>query len=518
MDHQPLRNRLSRRAFIAGLTAFAGLAATRSVAGMPAKRASVIPLPTPDQIRRDYQLMVDFGPRLPGHPNHLRWVDWMARQFADAGLQLGPCESFAYRRWDPLKSALDIIDGDASQPVANVTHYVRSKPTGAEGVTGPLVYGGKITKDGFTELGELPKGSIVVFDGELPVTTVKKLVDPEYVHLQGQTREAFVNESYSRLWQTPHYPLDSLVDKGVSGVAIIMDVSSAMIGGNYSPHSALYRPAIPSLFVGKDVGAALRDAAKAGKSARLTLQANWVDCMVPSVTAILPGESDEAMIIDTHTDGQNFIEENGCVTLVQLARHFASLPPDKKLKRSLVFVGWPGHMSGEVLPEARGWIRDHADIMKRSAAAFTIEHLGASEWLDVPGKGYAYTGQNEFMNFAVTAGPLKQLVIDGFKKHDLPRHVIQKAPGTTTGDWFHKSGVPHMGCICGPSYLLKVTPGGEMDKLDADLAARQTALLADVIRGADKIPMSALKGADVSLGAQPVTGPGTSLRTCVSGS
>ena len=102
--------------------------------------------------------------------------------------------------------------------------------------------------------------------------------------------------------------------------------------------------------------------------------------------------------------------------------------------------------------------------LKRAAAAFTIEHLGASEWLDVPGKGYVHTGQNEFMNFAVTAGPLKQLVIDGFKKHDLPRHVIQKAPGTTTGDWFHKSGVPHMGCICGPSYLLKVTPGGEIQR------------------------------------------------------
>lgn len=514
MDHQRSQNPFSRRAFIAGLTAFAGMAATRGLAGVPSKKMPVVPLPTAEQIRRDYQLMVDFGPRLPGHPNHVRWVEWMAKQFVDAGLQLGPCESFVYRRWDPLKLALDIVDGSSIQSVANVAHYVRCKPTAAEGVSGPLVYGGKITAQGFAELGELPKGSIVVFDGELPVTTVKKLVDPEYVHLQGQTREDFVNESYSRLWQTPHYPLDSLVEKGVAGVVIIMNVSSAMIGNNYSPHNSHYCPALPALFVGADAGAALRDATQAKMTARLTIHAQWVDCTVPSLTAVLPGESDEVMILDTHTDGQNFIEENGCVTLVQLARHFASLPVEKRLKRSLVFVGWPGHMAGGVLPEAPGWIRDHADDMKRAAAAFTIEHLGASEWLDVPGKGYAYTGQIEFMNFAVTDGLLKQLVIDGFKKHELPRHVIQKAPGTTTGDGFHKSGVPHMGCICGPSYLLKVTPGGELDKLDADLAARQTALLADVIRGCDEIPMAALKGSDASLGAQPVTGASTSLRDC----
>ena len=82
-----------------------------------------------------------------------------------------------------------------------------------------------------------------------------------------------------------------------------------MIGGNFSPHDKPYRPALPALFVGHDAGVALRDAANAGKTARLTMHAQWVDCKVPSVTAVLPGESDEAMILDTHTDGQNFIEE-----------------------------------------------------------------------------------------------------------------------------------------------------------------------------------------------------------------
>jgi hypothetical protein len=35
----------------------------------------------------------------------------------------------------------------------------------------------------------------------------------------------------------------------------------------------------------------------------------------------------QVVLVDTHTDGQNFIEENGCMAVLQLARHFASLPP-----------------------------------------------------------------------------------------------------------------------------------------------------------------------------------------------
>ena len=192
---------------------------------------------------------------------------------------------------------------------------------------------------------------------------------------------------------------------------------------------------------------------------------------MPSLTAILPGESDEVVVIDTHTDGQNFIEENGGMAMLQLARHFASLPKHQRLRRTLVFAGWPGHMSG-ALPECAGWVRAHPDLVKRAAAAITIEHLGAPEWEDVPDKGYAPTGRNEYMNFATTGGVLTNLVKDGFRKFDLRQHGIQAGPGTTTGAVFHESGVPHVGIIGGPNYLLGIVKNGHLDKLDAHLAMR----------------------------------------------
>ena len=66
---------ISRRAAL--LAAACALAST-SVAGRALaagqRRRAPVPLPTAAQIRRDYQEMVDFGPRLPGNANHLAFA------------------------------------------------------------------------------------------------------------------------------------------------------------------------------------------------------------------------------------------------------------------------------------------------------------------------------------------------------------------------------------------------------------------------------------------------------------
>jgi hypothetical protein len=272
-----------------------------------------------------------------------------------------------------------------------------------------------------------------------------------------------------------------------------------MIAGNFSPHHSTYRPPLPALFVGYDEGAALRERAKAGATARLVLQAEWTDCTVRAVNACLPGESDEIIILDTHTDGQNFVEENGCLTLLQLARHFASLPVGKRLRRTVVFAGWPGHMAGD-LPEAQGWIESNSHIVARAVAALTIEHLGASEWEDCP-HGFRPTGRNEYVNMATTRGLLMDLVIDGIRRHDLLYHGVQPGPGVTVGAAFHRAGIPHMGCIAGPSYLLGIAENHHVDKLDAALAVRQTAMLAGLVRCIDGASSADLRAGDPSLGS-----------------
>ena len=60
--------------------------------------------------------------------------------------------------------------------------------------------------------------------------------------------------------------------------------------------------------------------------------------------------------------------------------------------------------------------------------------------------------------------------------------------------------MPHISGIAGPTYLLNVTANGEMDKFDADLAARQIGFYADVVRRLDAVDRAALTGDDPTLG------------------
>jgi hypothetical protein len=441
--------------------------------GAPAAHARrVVALPSARRIRADYQRMVDFGPRLPGYVEHDQFCDWLEDEFVAAGLELIPCDEYEYHRWRPKRLGLEVLDGPSPGRVKVATSFVRSAGTPADGVVGPLV------NDGAS--GSV-QGSVLLVD--LTATTPAP-------------------GSYKRLWTGPWPALQPYADRGVKAVVLIVNAPFEELAGNWSPHTGLFQP-IPALVLDRDTGRSLREQATARPNVRLTLAAPVKKTLVRSITAVLPGESDHAVIVDTHTDGQNFVEENGAVALVHLARHFASLPPGKRLRHTLVFAAWPGHMAG-TLPQAPGWIAAHRDIVKRAAAAVTIEHLGAPEWEDSPDKGYRPTGRNELYLLSVTQGLTTKLVTKALAKADLGNHVITGAPVITVGSAFHEVGVPHVGGIAGPTYLLVVSKNGELDKLDAKLAAKQTAFYADVIRHLDGADAAKLRIGAPTLGSKPL--------------
>jgi hypothetical protein len=456
---------ISRRDLLGG---GAALAAAGVVGGSPlasaAGRQRVVPLPSPARVRADYQRMVDFGPRLPGYVEHDRFCDWLEDQFVSAGLELIPCDEYEYDRWRPRSFALEVLDGGSPGSVRVATSIVRSKGTSPDGVVGPLVQDGPSVS---------AAGSVVLVD--------KPMTGP--------------------LWVGPWPDLQQFADRGAKAVVFAVSKSFDELQGNWSPHTGPYQP-IPALVIDRDAGAALRAQAAARPNVRLTLDAPLKKTLVRSITAVLPGESDEVVIVDTHTDGQNFVEENGSVALVQLARHFASLPRRRRLRHTLVLAAWPGHMAG-TLPEAHGWITAHRDIVRRAVGAVTIEHLGSTEWADT-GTGYHGTGKNEPYVLSTTLGRATKLVKRGVAEHNLQRHMVVAAPGISVGSEFHRVGVPHVGGIAGPTYLLVVSKNGEMDKLDARLAARQTAFYADVIRGLDRAGADELRRGDPSLGSEPL--------------
>jgi hypothetical protein len=537
---------LTRRKLLARAAAgaVAGAVGPRLLPSAAAATRKPVPLPSPQQVRADFQRMVDFGPRLTGSKPHDDYVDWLKREFVKAGADLLPCDDYAYERWSVGRFGLEVLDGDSPGAVKIASYYTRSQETPEAGIEGPLVYGGTMPAPSTSggDIGSLqaalarypdevaswaaalpgtlsgsPEGSILVVDLPLPVplTAAAFFALSTYLYWPGHTQADWAEIDYRRTWIMPGLgvPLSPFQGIGAAGVVFVVDRSSEALDGNYLPFDHGYEP-LPALYVDRDTGRALRAQAGARPKARLTLTATRTKVTCPSVTAVIPGESEECLILNTHTDGQGFVEENGGVAFVQLARHFGSLPPGRRLKRTLVFAAWPGHMSG-ALPELEGWMGAHPDLVKRAAAAMTIEHLGCSEWIETADKGYHATGENEMFGCWTTQGKMFEVTRDALIAADLPRTALLRPPVQFgVGGAFQTAGVPQIGAIAGPEYLLTINSTGDMEKLDEKLASRQIAWLADIARRLEPISAEELRAGDPTLGSNPPSGDVSTPHEC----
>jgi hypothetical protein len=478
--------------------------------------------------------MVQFGPRLTGSDAHNDYIAWLQEEFAAAGLQLLDCDVYETDRWLAESFDLTVLDGAGAGPVTVASYMPRSQQTSAAGVTGPLVYGGTapaLSASGLdvtaledaialypaaldawasalagTLMGAA-EGSVLLVDLPMPVplTAAAFLPISTFTNWDGHTEADFATVDYKRTWIEPgiELPLAPFVTTGAAAVVFILDTSQAALSGGYLPFLGGYQP-LPALYVDRDTGATLRSLAAGRPRTRLTLTASRETVPTPTITAILPGVSDEVIIFNSHTDGQGFAEENAGVAFVHLARYFASRPAAERLQRTVVFALWPGHMTFD-LPETQGWIDDHPDLVSRAVAALTVEHLGCTEWNDSIDLGYQATGEAELFGIWTTQGPLFELIKAAVVEHDIPRAVMLRPPVQFgVGGAFQGAGVPQMGAIAGPTYLVTVSPDGDLDKLDEALAARQIAWLADLAGQLDSASASDLRTGDPTLGLPSV--------------
>jgi hypothetical protein len=539
---------LDRRAFLArAATLSAGAAALASPAALargPVRRRRTVPLPSPELVRQEFTRMVEFGPRLTASANHEHYIAWLEDEFERAGLQVLDCDGYTTDRWLAERHGLEILEGAHRGAVRVATYYPRSQQTPAQGVTGPLVYGGtapSLSASG-TDLAGLAaaiasypaelaswargvsgtvaggtEGSILLVDLPMPVPLTAALFLPiaSYLNWPGHTTADWATIDYKRAWIEPglSVPLAPFQELGAKAVVFICDSSYAALKGGYLPFTHGFEP-IPALYVDRETGQALRAQAAARPRSRLTLTASRHPASTRAITAVLPGSSRETLIFNTHTDGQGFVEENGGVSFLMLARHFASLPPERRLHRTLVFAAWPGHMVAD-LPQTQGWIDSHPDLVARAAAALTIEHLGCTEWVDSLDRGYHATGEAELFGIWTTQGKMFDLTRDTVRAHGIPRAALLRPPlQFGVGAAFQTTGVPQIGAIAGPEYLLTIAQGGELDKLNERLAARQIGWLADLARRLEGVSPAELRRGDPTLGVGKSSGPAAPRVAC----
>ena len=179
-------------------------------------------------------------------------------------------------------------------------------------------------------------------------------------------KAAFIYGSYEPgLWRSSAIQdggLKRAEDRGAAAVFIAVGLP-----GNMKMHAVRGRTGIPAFSIGLDDLVAVRqmiEGSSAGQSPRVTinLDASMVSGLKTSmVSAVLPGLTDETVIVNGHRDG--YFEAaadnaSGVATVIGLAEYFARLPKESR-QRTIALVASPGHHGTTDL--GLKWIQDNHD-------------------------------------------------------------------------------------------------------------------------------------------------------------
>jgi hypothetical protein len=450
-------------------------------------------LPPQKEIWDNLTWMAMLGPKYTGNKAHVTYVDFLETNMKKIGLEVTR-DRYTLPMWEAHRWGIKIqtATGETFEPKVT-SYYPYSGQTPPEGVTGELYYVG--SNPTFFNLKNL-KGKVALVDfvsgtREWQMMYTKWGVcpaDAKFPDSWRPARGAITN-------------LSQFLDAGAVAVILVWtDISDENAQDQYTPFS---RPpqGLPGLYVGRETGIKLSQLASAGAKATVTLEATTTpDTPTDTLIATLPGNSsEEATIVNTHTDGPNATEENGAIALLALAKYFSQIPKSER-RRDIVFPMHTGHFALPWVPDVRGVVEKHPDLVKRTVAAVTVEHLACKEWLDdATLTHYKPTGQNVWDVTITKHKAMADLAMEALQGRSAVHNTGVVNPLHDNG-WFGvgtpfgMAGIPTIQYIPQPNYLLAGPPNGCIDKLSSDLLYNQVEFFAKIIHKTNSMTAAQLKG------------------------
>src|SRR3954454_13860942 len=451
-------------------------------------------LPDAAGLRKMNAFLGPLGARPTGSPEQAAYVDWIRRQVKSIpGVRLTE-QRFTINRWTEGTNSLRVrIDGKATTlPVAGAIPY--TLPTGADGVAGDAAFipdDQAITADNARDrvvVRPAPAGSVPLYDFLLPVVSWETYDPASTFDPTGNFYGDFIN------YNARVADLRAAAAAGAKGILFVKDLPRRQLIGHYEPYEGSAWK-VPGMFLGADEGKTITDAIAAGRrtSIRLIERASLRKVQTPSLQAVLPGGSPQRIVVDSHTDGTNAVEDNGPVAMVAMLRYFASLPVECR-PRTLQFAFSTAAFSQRVArPDVRhGGAGQLAEQLDRDydqgtvSAVVVLEHLGAREYEAVPrkdggpGQQLASTGRRSIQFIGVTPSPSLVGAVDGVvRKYDMQRSILLQgadAPGGTVpqhcsfggeGTPYNVHLLPTIGFISAPQSLYD--PAFELEGIDFDV-------------------------------------------------
>ena len=499
--------------------------------------------------------LVGFGTRYTGSSGHAAYVDWLAGQLsAVPGFRMRT-DRLTFSRWLARDFALTVsvpASAGRSGPVPVTYYYPYSGQTPPGGVTGPLVDLGLYPlASGYTEAFWAPaRGGIALVRAVPPEFSLDlaQAVTGGYVPGQISALAAAEYAAYAAALANPVFqgifepvPLLDARNAGVRGVVVAWTgLPDEEVVNQYNPFTTSYPaasglpspgdPGCPAVWVGDAAGTELAGLAAGGQAtATLVLTADiTAGAATETVWGWLEGSGDtgEHIIINTHTDGPNAVEENGGLGLLALARHLAALP---SRNRDMYFALVTGHFQlpqfsrtilNPVHPEVgqgavSTWMAGHPDIWQAAVLGVTAEHLGATMWTDDPVTGqYVPAGGSEWSATYTMPRDVLSLInaeqdaylaavaaVNASGWPDYPVATVRPEPLFPAyfgeGSSLYAAGLGTVSLCPSPTYLLQAGDARQpqlldLDKLDQRLMYGQILALAQTIGTLDALPVSAL--------------------------
>jgi hypothetical protein len=200
--------------------------------------------------------------------------------------------------------------------------------------------------------------------------------------------------------------------------------------------------------------------------------------VTPSIIATIAGQSPQRIVIDSHTDGTNAVEDNGPIAMVEMARYFAALPMECR-PRTIELAFSTAHFYQRVADPA---VRDGgAEQLARQldgeydqgtvSVVLVLEHLGAIDYEQVArpdgvGTRLEPNGLPCIQFIGVTPSPDLVGVVDGVvRAYDMQRTILLQGsdlPGETAprhcsfggeGTPYNRHLLPTIGVIAAPQSL-----------------------------------------------------------------
>ena len=452
--------------------------------------------------------MAQMGPRHTGTHAHDAFVVWIRNRLRDLDVTVD-VHTQTFEAWDAERWSLALVDGPVEEPVEVSSYFNYSGATGPDGVVGPLVDVGRATPEEVA--GADLAGAIAVVRQRTSITLGELLTYARHVGLDldfspeddwssivrrslGPPESRSDPHAFARLGFGIHLTPDlaPLAAAGAVGAVVVLeDASPDALRGQWAP---ILKPVqgLPALFVDSVVGARLHDRAAERGQARLVLEATIGMRSTDQLVVDLPGSDldDEVVLVVTHTDGPNAVDENGPVALVSLLKLFAGRRRGTH-RRRFVFVFATGHCTAGV-ESVSAVFGQRPDLLDRVAACLCIEHLGATEWLDSP-DGMVATGRSEpAVCYVSEDDRLVEATAAALDAHGVDNVWLARPLGKRfmLGEAAAPSllGLPTVAYLPSPTYLLAMADDGHLDKLDAGRMQREVAAMADLLCRLDAMP------------------------------